>query len=474
MLAPQTTYSDLKGFFPFQPTEDQDQLLRKLAVYFSIKRILPEVMVIKGYAGTGKTTILKSVVSLHKKHRKKIILMAPTGRAAKVLNAATGKLASTIHRTLYRPRVSSGGAANFVLANNPHKNTTFVIDEAGLIATKNDSTLGGNSLLDDVLQYVFSDPSNNLLLVGDPAQLPPVGQEISPALEADYFISGGIAATAHTLRNVVRQALDSFILKNATSLRQRIEQNSSEQPFLEQGPDLIRVEDGYHLQDLFERLYTKDEENSTMVVRSNKKANNYNQGIRGRIKFQEDQISAGDQFMVVKNNYYWLPQESKMGFIANGEIGEVKSIRNIHDRYGLTFCEATVFFVDYPDQPAIDTLLNLTTLQAEGPALSGQQSNSLYEQITAKYAYLGSKGKIYEAVKNDPYFSALQVKFSYVITCHKSQGGQWEEVIIEHPYLPDGPSPIYFKWLYTALTRASKKAYLLGFPPQWFEEVSSH
>lgn len=472
MLAPQNTYSDLKGFFPFDPTEDQDALLRKLAVYLSIKRMMPEVLIIKGYAGTGKTTILRSVVAAHKKHKRKILLMAPTGRAAKVISGATGSKAYTIHRSLYRPRVGSGGSASFVLAGNPHKNTTFVIDEAGLVATKNDATLGGNSLLEDLLQFVFTDPSNGLILVGDPAQLPPVGQPKSPALDANYFISSGINAIEHTLRMVVRQALDSFILKNATSLRKLIEEESSDAPWFETGPDFIKVEDGHHLQEVFEQLYSSNSQGNTMIVRSNKKANSYNQGIRGRIKFQEDQISAGDQFMVVKNNYFWLPQESAMGFIANGEIGQIRSIRNIHERYGLTYCEATVVFEDYPDQNAIDVLLNLTTLTSEGPALSSVQSNTLYEQMMAKYAYLRTKGKMYEAVKNDPYFNALQVKFSYVITCHKSQGGQWEKVIIEHPYLPDGPSPIYYKWLYTAITRASQTTYLVGFPEQWFSEVS--
>jgi exodeoxyribonuclease-5 len=469
LLTPQSTYADLKGFFPFEPTEDQDVLLKKLALYLSVKRIHPEVLIVKGYAGTGKTTVLRSVVAAHKKHQRKIVLMAPTGRAAKVMSGAAGKNAFTIHRSLYRPSVSNGGVANFVLSNNPHKNTTFVVDEAGLVATNNDSTLGGNSLLEDLLTYVFSDPSNGLVLVGDPAQLPPVGQQQSPALSADWFIGAGINATEHTLRMVVRQALDSHILKNATQLRELIESDSSEPPKLIPGEDFIQIEDGYHLQEIFEQLYASKSEGNTMVVRSNKKANNYNQGIRGRIKFQEDQISAGDQFMVVRNNYFWLPETSKMGFIANGEIGEVRSIRNVHERYGLTFCEATVVFVDYPSEDAIDVILNLSTLSSEGPALSSAQSNALYEQMLAKFSYLSSKKKIYEAIKNDPYYNALQVKFSYVITCHKSQGGQWEQVIIEHPYLPDGPSPIYYKWLYTALTRASQKAYLLGFPPDWFD-----
>lgn len=442
-------------------------------MYLSIRRIQPEAFIIKGYAGTGKTTVLRSVVQTHRKHGKKIILMAPTGRAAKVLAGATGAAAHTIHRTLYRPKVSSGGSAQFVLANNPHKNTTFIVDEAGLVSGKGDPTLGGHSLLDDLLEFVFTHPENNLILVGDPAQLPPVGEGESPALSADYFQNQlFIHATEHTLRAVVRQALHSHILKNATALRLLIEADSSEDPILEAGPDVVRVEDGYQLQDIFEQLYSGPSEGNTMIVRSNKKANGYNQGIRGRIKFQEDQISAGDQFMVVKNNYFWLPESSKMGFIANGEIGEIRSIRNIHERYGLTFCEATVAFVDYPDQDALDVLLNLSALGSEGPALSGAQSNSLYEQMMAKYSYLGTKGKIYKAVKDDPYFNALQVKFSYVITCHKSQGGQWEHVVVEHPYLPEGPSPIYYKWLYTALTRATTKVYLVGFPEAWFGTLS--
>jgi exodeoxyribonuclease-5 len=255
-------------------------------------------------------------------------------------------------------------------------------------------------------------------------------------------------------------------------LRELIEADSSELPVFEAGGDVLRVEDGYQLQEIFEQLYTGDSSGNTMVVRSNKKANQYNHGIRGRIKFQEERISAGDQFMVVKNNYFWLPESSQMGFIANGEIGEIRSIRNIHERYGFTFCEATVAFVDYPKQEAIDVILNLSALDSESPALSGAQSNHLYEQMMAKYSYRGSKGKIYESVKNDPYFNALQIKFSYVITCHKSQGGQWEHVVVEHPYLPDGPSPIYYKWLYTAMTRATTKVYLVGFPEAWFEGVS--
>ncbi|MEY2962956.1 MAG: ATP-dependent exoDNAse [Bacteroidota bacterium] len=473
MISPQHTYSDLHGFFPFEPTADQDALLRKLAVYLSIRRIHPEVMIIKGYAGTGKTTVLRSLVQTHKKHQRKIMLMAPTGRAAKVMAGATGAAAHTIHRSLYRPNVGSSGTASFVLANNPHRNTTFVIDEAGLIGSQNDSSLGGSNLLEDILEFIFSDSSNSLILVGDPAQLPPVGQKQSAALDPDYFsMSMGINATAHTLRQVVRQALDSHILKNATALRRLIEIEESVDPILEPGPDLVKVEDGYELQEVFEHLYSGKSDGSAMIVRSNKKANQYNQGIRGRIKFQEDQISAGDQFMVVKNNYFWLPQESKMGFIANGEIGEIRSIRNIHERYGLTFCEATITFLDYPEQEAIDVILNLSTLNSESPALTAKESNHLYEQMMLKYSYLGTKRKIYEAVKNDPYFSALQVKFSYVITCHKSQGGQWENVVIEHPYLPDGPSPIYFKWLYTALTRATSRVYLVGFPETWFGTLS--
>ena len=468
MLTPQSTYTDLKGFFPFEPTEDQDALLKKLALYLSVKRLHPEVLIVKGYAGTGKTTVLKSVVAAHKKHQRKIMLMAPTGRAAKVMGGTAGKNAFTIHRSLYRPNVSSGGVAQFVLANNPHKNTTFVVDEAGLISTNNDNTLGGNSLLEDLLNFVFTDASNSLILVGDPAQLPPVGQPKSPALNSDYFTGVGYNTVEHTLRAVVRQALDSYILRNATQLRELIEKDASDAPKMLPGKDFIVIEDGHHLQEVFEQLYSTNGEGNTMVVRSNKKANSYNQGIRGRIKFQEDRISAGDQFMVVKNNYFWLPETSAIGFIANGEIGEVRSIRNIHERYGLTFCEATVAFVDYPGENAIDVILNLSTLQSEGPSLSTAQNNELYEQMLLKFSHLSAKKKIYEAIKNDPYYNALQVKFSYVITCHKSQGGQWEQVIIEHPYLPDGPSPIYYKWLYTALTRATKKAYLLGFPQDWF------
>ena len=468
MLTPQSTYSDLKGFFPFEPTTDQVALLKKLSLYLSVKRLHPEVLIVKGYAGTGKTTILKSVVAVHKKHRKKIMLMAPTGRAAKIMGGTAGNNAFTIHRSLYRPNVSSGGVAQFVLANNSNKNTTFVVDEAGLISTNKDSALGHNSLLEDLLNFVFTDASNSLILVGDPAQLPPVGQPKSPALNSDYFTRIGYNTVEHTLRIVVRQALDSYILRNATQLRKLIEKEDSGAPKMLPGKDFIVIEDSYHLQEVFEQLYSAHGEGNTMIVRSNKKANNYNQGIRGRIKFQEDQISAGDQFMVVKNNYFWLPETSTIGFIANGEIGEVQSIRNIHERYGLTFCEATVAFIDYPSENAIDVILNLSALQSEGPSLSTAQNNELYEQMLLKFSHLSTKKKIYEAIKNDPYYNALQVKFSYVITCHKSQGGQWEQVIIEHPYLPDGPSPIYYKWLYTAITRATKKAYLLGFPPDWF------
>lgn len=430
------------------------------------------MFIIKGYAGTGKTTVLNSLVGAHRQGKRKIVLMAPTGRAAKVMSASAHYPAHTVHRTIYRPKVGASGLATFSLSTNPLTNTTFIVDEAGLVGNKSD--IGSNSLLEDILEFVFSNSNNSLILMGDPAQLPPVGEEISPALSEDYFNHiAGIPAKSIELKQVVRQALDSTVLKNATALRNLITSGSNDAPTLEPGPDIIRVEDGYQLQEIFEHMYSgSDSSQSTMVVRSNKKANGYNQGIRSRIKYHEDQIAAGDEIMVVKNNYFWLPEDSKMSFIANGEIARIRSIRKIHERYGFTFCEATIDFVDTPAQESIDVLLNLSVLDSPGPSLSGPQSQEFYQKMLEKYAYLGSKKKIYEGIKCDPYYNALQVKFSYVITCHKAQGGQWDTVIVEHPYLPNGPSNIYSKWLYTAITRAAKKVYLVGFPDEWFGPVS--
>lgn len=468
-------YSFLKNDFPHLTTPKQDIALQLLSK-FVLSTDKNETFLLKGYAGTGKTTIVGALVKNLPKIKKRSVLLAPTGRAAKVISNYSNKQAYTIHKKIYFPK-SEKGSVSFTLKANKHRDTIFIVDEASMIPDINqDSRLFENgSLLDDLMHYVYSGHNCKILLIGDSAQLPPVHLSISPALDRDLLERQyNTEVVFIELDEVVRQQEGSGILENATKIRERLEEEFFED-FKFSGevfPDIIRPMDGQEIMDAISDSYsTLGNEGSVIIVRSNKRANLYNQSIRERILFQESELSAGDYLMVVKNNYFWVDDTSEAGFIANGDIIEVLEIFAFKDLYGFRFAEVKVRMVDYPNMKPLETVLLLDTLTSETPSLSYEESNSLYQEVMKDYANEKSKYKKFLAVKNNKYFNALQVKFSYAITCHKSQGGQWNTVFVEQPYLPNGVDKEYLRWLYTAITRAQNKLYLIGFRDDFFEDL---
>ncbi len=466
-------YSFLKNDFPHITTPKQDIALQLLAK-FVLATNKNETFLLKGYAGTGKTTIVGTLVKNLAKVNKKSILLAPTGRAAKVISNYSNKQAFTIHKKIYFPK-SEKGSVSFKLKENKHRDTIFIVDEASMIPDINPdaNSLGRGSLLDDLMHYVYTGHNCKILLIGDSAQLPPVHLSISPALDKQLLERQySTEVVALELDEVVRQQEDSGILINATKLRERLDDGFFEDFKFsgEQFPDVIRPVDGQEIMDAISDSYSSlGNEGSVIIVRSNKRANLYNQSIRERILFQESELSAGDYLMVVKNNYFWVDDTSEAGFIANGDIVEVLEIFAFKELYGFRFAEVSVRMVDYPNMKPLETVLLLDTLTSETPSLTYTESNSLYQEVMKDYENERSKYKKFLAVKNNKYFNALQVKFSYAITCHKSQGGQWDTVFVEQPYLPDGIDKEYLRWLYTAITRAQNKLYLIGFRDELFE-----
>ena len=465
----------LRFHFPFTPTKEQDELFTDIADFVGTIGNR-SIFMLKGYAGTGKTTLVSTLVKSLPVLAKRSVLMAPTGRAAKVISNYAGKEAFTINRKIYYPKPKKGGGVSFTLQNNKHRNTIFLVDEASMIPDNNqDAKLFENgSLLDDLLQFIYSGHNCKLLLIGDTAQLPPVKLDVSPALDARILEN---QFNKHVIQieldDVVRQQHDSGILWNATKLRETLNEGIydrfkfSDQVFA----DVVKPQDGMEIMDALEQHYnSEDNDNTVLIVRSNKRANLYNQSIRTRILFQEDELSAGDRLMVVKNNYHWVSSESDAGFIANGDIVQVLEIFRFVDLYGFRFAEVKVQLADYPKMKAFETVLLLNTLTSETPSLTYDDSNRLYQEVMKDYAHESSKFKKFQAVKKNRYFNALQVKFSYAITCHKSQGGQWQNVFVEQPYLPNGVDKDYLRWLYTAITRAQEKLYLIGFKEDFFEQ----
>ncbi len=468
-------YSFLRTDFPHTPTVKQEVTL-KLLSKFALADKKNEIFLLKGYAGTGKTTIIGTLVKNSWKAKKSIVLLAPTGRAAKVISNYSNKEAFTIHKKIYYPKAEKGGAVSFTLQKNKHRNTIFIVDEASMIPDINqESKLFENgSLLDDLMYYVYSGHNCKLLLIGDTAQLPPVKLSISPALDQttleNHYNKQVICVE---LDDVVRQQKGSGILYNATILREKLNLGYFEdfKFFIQDYPEVIKPQDGQELMDAINDSYDEvGKEETVFIVRSNKRANLYNQNIRNRILFKENQLSTGDFLMVVKNNYFWLSPLDEAGFIANGDIIEVLEIFAFKELYGFTFAEVKVRMVDYPKMKPFETVLLLDTLRSETPSLPYEDSNKLYQEVLKDYASIKSKYKKFLKVKGNKFFNALQVKFSYAITCHKSQGGQWDTVFIEQPYLPNGIDKDYLRWLYTAVTRAKNKLYLIGFKDEFFEE----
>ncbi|MEZ4817872.1 MAG: AAA family ATPase [Flavobacteriaceae bacterium] len=466
-------YGLLKSDFPHTVTSKQDIALQLLSK-FVIEEKKNTLFLLKGYAGTGKTTLIGALVKNLWKAKKTSILLAPTGRAAKVISNYSNKEAFTIHKKIYFPKAEKGGGVTFTLKPNKHRNTIFIIDEASMIPdVASESKLFENgSLLEDVMQYVYSGQECKLLLIGDTAQLPPVKLDISPALNKEslqnYY---GKEVISIELDEVVRQQKESGILSNATKIRETIENGFYDSFKFESHnfPEVIRPADGQEIMDAISHSYSQNgNEETVIIVRSNKRANLYNQQIRSRILFQEEELSVGDYVMVVKNNYFWVKPHSEAGFIANGDIIEILRIKAFKELYGFKFAEVEVKMVDYPKMKPFETVLLLDTLTSETPSLSYEDSNRLYEEVKKDFADVTSNYKRFLSIKNNPYFNALQIKFSYAITCHKSQGGQWNTVFVEQPFLPNGIDKEYLRWLYTAITRAKEKVYLLGFKDDFF------
>lgn len=467
-------YSILRKNFPFNPTIKQDVFFQQIAEFIT-NTDNNEIFVLKGFAGTGKTTLISTIVNNLVEINKKYVLLAPTGRAAKVIANYSNKPAFTIHKKIYFPKKGSGGGVTFTLQQNKHKNTLFIVDEASMISDVNsESKLYENgSLLDDLISYIYSGTNCKMLLLGDTAQLPPVNSDISPALDIDSLALHYDKEIKHIeLDEVMRQGENSGILTNATDLRAILNE-----PFFDTFKfnligfkDVIRLTDGYDIQDAINSAYSNYSiEDTAFIVRSNKRANQYNQQIRTKILDKENELSTGDFLMVVKNNYFWLKETDEAGFIANGDIVEVLEIFNIQELYGFPFAKVKIRMIDYPNQIPFETVLILNTLTSESPSLTYDESNRLYQEVMKDYEG-ETKFKKFQKVKANPHFNALQVKFSYSITCHKSQGGQWNTVFIEKPYLPDGIDRDYIRWLYTAITRAKNQLYLIGFKDEDFEE----
>ena len=458
--------------FPFTATTSQERLLNDLSV-FVFNKNKNALFLLKGYAGTGKTTSISAFVNNLWQIGMKAVLLAPTGRAAKVIANYSKKSAYTIHKKIYLPKKSKDGNVSFVLKKNKHTNSVFIIDEASMIPDNPlESKLFANgSLLSDVIEYVYSGANCKLILVGDTAQLPPVKLHLSPALdESKLEFDYNKEVTTLELDEVMRQHKNSGILTNATELRKILnEPYITDFKFQINYPDIIRLIDGYEIENAINDSY-KDNgiEDTAIIVRSNKRANQYNQQIRHKIRSQENQISVGDYIMVVKNNYYWLDDNDEADFIANGDICLITHIKSYKDLYGFSFAEVTLKMIDYPKQSPFETVILLDTLTLETPSLTYEQSTKLYKEISKDYSDL-PKYRQFQKIKANKFFNALQVKFSYAMTCHKSQGGQWANVFIEQPYLPDGVDIAYYRWLYTAITRAQEKLYLIGFSDDFFQ-----
>ncbi|MCV9928939.1 AAA family ATPase [Flavobacterium sp. LS1R49] len=468
-------YSLLQKKFPFSPTYKQDIFFQKIAIFLT-DTANDTIFVLKGYAGTGKTTVISTIVNNLADIDKKYVLLAPTGRAAKVIANYSSKPAFTIHKKIYFPKKSSGGGVSFTIQPNKHKNTIFIVDEASMISDSNsDSKLYENgSLLDDLISYVYSGTNCKMILLGDTAQLPPVNLDISPALDIHTLSVNYNKEVEHIeLDEVMRQEENSGILFNATELRELLKESFiTEFRFdVKKFKDIVRLTDGYDIQDAINSAYSNYSiEDTAFIVRSNKRANQYNEQIRTKILFKESDLSTGDFLMVVKNNYFWLKDSDEAGFIANGDIIEILEIFNIQELYGFKFAKVKIRMVDYPNQKPFETVLLLDTIKSESPSLSFEESNRLYEEVMKDYEGETTKYKKFQKVKDNEYFNGLQVKFSYAITCHKSQGGQWDTVFIEQPYLPNGIDRDYIRWLYTAMTRAKNKLYLIGFKDEHFVE----
>ena len=510
-----TLFNMLLANFGFTPTEGQATVMSHLSAFILSQKERP-VYLLRGYAGTGKTTLVSTLVKTLPQIGTQYQLLAPTGRAAKVMSKYTGKTASTLHRKLYRFQPVSNGELRMTRAENKAKNTIFIVDECSMISDQGDGFSWSRSLLDDLIEFVFSGTNCKLLLIGDTAQLPPVGLDISPAMDFDILRNSfSLTIATYEMKEVMRQALDSGILHNATNLRNLMSANSFQLPLLDINNfnDIEKIDPMTFEELLWQSFGDKRSNNDAVVVcRSNKRANMFNQAIRSRVLQEEGELSAGEKLMVVKNNYFWSDQSSavssqqsgtspcpekalssqlsahssnnsqilrfsdsqisKISFIANGDMIEIMKINKIEEMYGFHFADVEIQMLDYDEMPTLSVKILMETLHSDSPALTQEESKRLYQAVEEDYMDIPRAADRRKMMKSNPYFNALQVKYGYALTCHKTQGGQWNNVFVEAPYLPDETTLELgdMRWLYTALTRASKKVYLVNFKDEWFIE----
>ena len=485
-------YDLLLKNFGFSPTEGQSKVLYHLSAFLLSQKERP-VYLLRGYAGTGKTTLVSTLVKTLPLIGMGYQLLAPTGRAAKVMSRYTEKTASTLHRKLYRFQATANGELRMTRAENKCKDTIFIVDECSMISDQGDGYSWSRSLLDDLIEYVFSGSCCKLLLIGDSAQLPPVGLDISPAMDINILRNSfSLTIATYEMKEVLRQTLYSGILHNATNLRnlmstsQQVNKSTSlcqcqyQIPLLEIGnfSDIERIDPMSFEELLWQSFGDKRSNNDAVVIcRSNKRANMFNYAIRSRVLQEESELSAGEKLMVVKNNYFWVNgqrstvnSQQSTAFIANGDMVEVMRINKIEEMYGFHFADVDIQLMDYEDTPTLSVKILLETLHSDSPALTDEESKRLYKAVEEDYMDIPRVTDRRKLMKENPYFNALQVKYGYALTCHKTQGGQWNNVFVEAPYLPEETvlELSDMRWLYTALTRATEKVYLVNFKNEWF------
>lgn len=458
--------SSIRAELPFEPTEQQGILLDALGE-FLMSTDPEKIFLLKGYAGTGKTSVVSALVRAMNALQQKTMLMAPTGRAAKVIAGYSGFPAFTIHKKIYRQK--SMAEFRFQLSDNLFNHTLFIVDEALMISnTGGDTEFGSGRLLDDLIEFVYSGDGCSLLLLGDTAQLPPVMQPHSPALEKDKLAGYGLKVHEFTLTHVVRQALESGILHNATRLREMLLEDKTEAfpRFETDGFADIRYLNGMDLIDEIQRAYNGvGVEDTIVVTRSNKRANMYNNGIRNRVLMKEDELTNGDLLMVTKNNYFWNKPYKEIDFIANGDILEVMRVKKSREMYGFRFVDLTLRSLDYEWE--IDAFVWLDLLQSDSPTHSNEMHQQLFQAIAEDYPEITQRRMLVKKIYENEFFNALQVKFAYAVTCHKAQGGQWKKVFIDPGQVADEQlNSDFYRWMYTALTRASENVFLVNFPAE--------
>ncbi len=501
-----TLFNILLNNFGFTPTECQAKVLYHLSAFILTEKERP-LYLLRGYAGTGKTTLVSTLVKTLPSIGMRYQLLAPTGRAAKVMSNYTGMPASTLHRKLYRFQAVANGELRMTRAENKAKDTIFIVDECSMISDQGDGYSWSRSLLDDLIEYVFSGSRCKLLLIGDSAQLPPVGLDISPAMDFDILRNSfNLTMATYEMKEVMRQELDSGILHNATNLRNLMSTDDGQQstvfydnqyelPLLDTKnfSDIIKIDPMLFEELLWQSFGDKSSNEAVVICRSNKRANMFNQAIRSRVLQEEGELSTGDKLMVVKNNYYWSGQQTtdngqqtsstsqklkisetqnlnNISFIANGDMVEIKRINKFEEMYGFHFADVDIQLTDYEDAPTLSVKIIMEALNSDTPALTNEDAKRLYQAVEEDYIDIPRAADRRKAMKENPYFNALQVKFGYALTCHKTQGGQWRNVFIEAPYLPEETILELgdLRWLYTAMTRASEKVYLVNFKEEWF------